>query len=42
MNALNISTDLSSFGKNWFWFVLWGAALIALGAVAISAATLPP
>jgi uncharacterized membrane protein HdeD (DUF308 family) len=41
MKALFITEgiDISAFGKNWFWFFLWGIALLILGIFAIGAAT---
>lgn len=41
MKSIFVSTNphLGTFSKNWGWFFLWGLTLVALGCVAISAAT---
>lgn len=40
MNFLRVEkVDLSNFGKRWALFLVWGIALLVLGALAISAAT---
>lgn len=38
MNSHNV--DLSAFSKNWFWFFIWGIALLVLGMIAIVSSTL--